>query len=668
MVLQIGVWLAVAALSPVVESVPEQTRPDAALIERVVSALRVRADAERAQALASLDDHRLIDVLVYVTLHDNDDDVSMRALELVASQGGVADPSLGVIARFSSSGSVVSAAIARLTSAARVSAAAALYELAADDEVAAGTRRQARDALRAAYASYLESRPALRVLGSPILPMLGGAFFGGYTLSTIGRFARTDVGTVIGTLGGGLIGGASGFVFGRNVSTERSFLHVSGLGWGLYSGLMLADATMKNPSDDVRLSLGVAGEATGWALTLAFADRLDFSASDVWITNFHGAALASIAAGALGFAPEVEDQRGGRGVLLGASLAGVGLGASLTKKMRFEPGDTLLTALSVVEGMWVGGFAPILFDSTRGDSGALIGGGVGFLVGEGLAQATALPPGDVAQMALVSGYGYALGGGVALLADGDDKATVGSMLATGLVGLGAAGRWGAPLDYASGDFMLIPVATALAAWHGAAIGGYFHDRGRMTEKEIGGLVLTSTGSVGLGAMVASQYLDATPAQVAMGGIGAVWGGWFGAWGAVLAAQSSDDRLLTTVLATDVGLVTSALLVSPAVGMQPRVIAGASLVGAGAAALAALGASFVTADSDSIIAANLVASGVGLLAGGWAMTRYFAPSPEGPSREARIGSSFELPYIVVTALPHVTEQGDVDGAFVQATLF
>ncbi len=642
--------------------------PDHELLEAVLVALRETTASARAHKLAYLRHPALVDVLVYVALHDNVSDVSTRAVGVIAVLGASADPTLAALVRLSPGDAVVDEAIDRLTAAQRPSAAAALYGLAADDDVPAGVRRQSRDALREMYPEYLAAQPPLRVLGSPILPMLGGVVFGSYTLSTIGRFAKSDVGMDIGSLGGAFIGGATGFVVGRNVSTERSFLHLSGMGWGLYAGMTAAGVLDSTPSEDARFSAGVLGEAAGWGLTLATAERLGFTAGDVWVTDLNGVALTAIAAGALGFAPESADERGGRGIMLGASLAGVGLGAAATRALHFQRGDGLLTGLGVVEGLWTGAHVPLLFDSEKGLSGALIGAGTGFVLGEAVAQLSDLHAGDVAQMALVSGYGYALGAGTTLLTEGSNKTVIGAMLATGLVGMGAAGRWGTPLDYAAGDFLLVPVATALAGWHGVALGTYFHEQHRMRHEETGGLTLTAMGAVGLGTLGASQLVDVSAADIAMGSIGALWGGWFGAWGAVLADSQEDDSLLTTVIASDVGLITSALLVSPVVGVSPRTMAWASLTGASAAALAALGASFATTDSDTIIAANLVASGLGLIAGGVVASRYFAPASPASDADEHALVGLELPSLILTTLPYVNRDGVVDGALVQATLF
>ena len=83
----------------------------------------------------------------------------------------------------------------------------------------------------------------------------------------------------------------------------------------------------------------------------------------------------------------------------------------------------------------------------------------------------------------------------------------------------------------------------------------------------------------------------------------------------------------TIAAGDAGLALGALLVSPAVDLDPRRVGVAYLGGLSGAALASLGAALATRDNDKLIGANLIGSAAGLAIGGLIATRMtFSPRP------------------------------------------
>ena len=96
--------------------------------------------------------------------------------------------------------------------------------------------------------------------------------------------------------------------------------------------------------------------------------------------------------------------------------------------------------------------------------------------------------------------------------------------------------------------------------------------------------------------------------------GVFWGTWFSAWGAALGDASRSTRLRVSLLAGDVGLVASAIAVSPIGGVDPRAMGVANLAGLAGSGIASLAAALVTTNDDTVIVANLVGSGLGFIAG------------------------------------------------------
>ena len=146
-----------------------------------------------------------------------------------------------------------------------------------------------------------------------------------------------------------------------------------------------------------------------------------------------------------------------------------------------------------------------------------------------------------------------------------------------------------------------------------------------------------------------------------------WGPWFGAWGATLAQMGLGIALLTPLVGTDLGLLATSLLVSPLVGLDPTILAGASIGAMATTGVATLIAALVTDDSDALITTNLVASGVGRIGGGVVthlLLDQLESDPGGESAGGRGGLTWRP---VVGVAPVFGASGRFDGAVVLVTV-
>jgi hypothetical protein len=112
-------------------------------------------------------------------------------------------------------------------------------------------------------------------------------------------------------------------------------------------------------------------------------------------------------------------------------------------------------------------------------------------------------------------------------------------------------------------------------------------------------------------MAISQKMDLSAWEVLMLTSGGMWGTWFSLWGNALADSDRATLWLSNALATDAGLATAGLLISPLLHVHPTRIGIANLAGMSGAALASLGAALTTDNSDTIIIANLAGSTLGI---------------------------------------------------------
>ncbi len=666
---------------------------DAALLAPLLAALGATPEL-RGGVLPQLyrgGDPRAIAALRYIALHDQQPGVRQAAARELAryadrrSIAALVDIATGVENDLPNA-----AALDALSQHVLTDGPEALYTLVKDPEADMGVRRHALEVLQRDHAEILAARAVPSLGGSALVATLGGGLFGGLALESVGGLAGGRNGAdVIGGLTGAVIGAGAGYVFGRQVSNARQHYYMSAMTWGAFAGYVGARTLINRPygqfgmrvsDEEVGLTrwssgLTLAGELVGFGLAAYGADSLNLSSADVATADAIGIASLTGTVGLLGMMPAHEDQRAGYGVALLGGLAGAGVGTAVAHNLHFEHGDILAISYATVEGLYYGAQLRSLMSSSGDEgSGGLMGMGVGALATTALTQYIDPTPGNVLEAALFAQYGKALGAGLSLMASEQGSSAQWAQLAAGVAGFGAGAYLSQNTAYRSGDGTLLPIGTLLGVEHGTLIGllvdGQAGNNG-IHQSFYPGLVLTGAALGGLGGAVLSQYTDISPWETTMGSTGAVWGGWLvgSAW--MLRGGGSTTAVAGSILAaSDVGLAATALAVSPLVGADPRILAGANFGGMAGAGLCTLFTAMFSNNSDNIYRANLIGSGGGLLAGG--ILAYFAFADSEPVNKksasaADLPSWLRLPVRSVSSAPHFDTLGRADGMVILADL-
>lgn len=659
---------------------------DTTLLVAVLRALE-GPDARRAETLAApalAADPRAVGALRYLALHDRRPEVVARA---VAVLGGVPTGAAATALRDALIGAEgspsVQAAAPALSQHPSGQGGALLHAVAVDESIDNDVRRLALDRLRRDHAALLAKLGEPQLGGSAALATVGGAYFGGWALSSVGGFAGTSSADSIGWVAGAVVGAGTGYILGRHLPLQRQTYYLSALAWGSWIGWQSADAVVNRPVDAfgnrasdaevglsrTRAGLALVGELAGAGLAFLGADRLDFSNADVLTTNVIAGATTLASWGGLSLLRPRNDRRPGVAGLLSGSLIGLVAGVAASPKLNFDAGDVALTGLLTAEGAYFGGFLSDRFAKSRPvEAGMGLGAGIGALTGLALAQSAGLTPGDVGQVLLFSSFGKALGAGISFIGNARDDTANLVHLAGGAAGLVAGAVLAGDTDYAGGDYAMVPVATALGLWHGAWLGALGSDLGVLRKEGdvVGGMALAGGALLGAGGAALAQHTEYTTGDVVLGSAGAMWGAWFAGWSMALTDKMSErGRAAAMLVGTDVGLATTAILTSGMVGLDQRVLAGANFGGVAGAGLGALLTAMFTSNTDRIIQANLAGSAVGLLAGG-AIARVIV----GDRRSAHwqlpsLPEGWRVPFDSVVAAPRLGADGRLDGFTLQA---
>lgn len=678
-----------AATAAGVESPPLAVPADTALLRPLLEALAAPVGRRAAllKPIFASADPRAVAALRYAALHDRDAAVGAAAIQVLRE---VALPeavsALVDIAVGEEGGRHQPGALDALSRHAHRSGPDALYRIAANGETEMDLRRSAVEVLGRDHPQLLTERGMPSLGGSALVATLGGGYFGGWALSSVGDFAGNRGAGAIGWVAGAVVGAGTGYIFGRHLSNARQHYYISALSWGSWMGWQLADAVVYQPLDEwgmqrvspdesgltrTRAALALAGELAGLGLAALGADRLNLSSTDVLTADVMGLSAALGTMGALGLMTPQDDARAGYATLLVGSLLGVSAGVLTGPSMKFSRGDLALTAYIGAEGAYYGGFLASVYRHERPESsGMLLGGGLGVLAAMAIAQQSELSMGSVGELLLLSSYGKALGGGIALISDRDGDTAKLIHLAGGAAGILAATMLADVTEYRSGDMAVVPVATALGLWHGVWAGAIIAENRENEGQKVGGLTLLGGSLFGLGGVALAQKVHWSGWQATMGSSGAIWGAWFAGWSLALQGDVSTAEAGGRILAlTDVGFAASALLMSPLVDLDQRVMAGANFGGMAGAGLAALFTAMFTNNDDAIIKANLGGTAAGLVIGG--VLASVAISDDKPAAKvARAAAGSDLPtwlrwpFDAVTAVPHADPNGKVDGVLLQ----
>lgn len=338
--------------------------------------------------------------------------------------------------------------------------------------------------------------------------MLGG--LGLFVPSWRGQPAR---GLALAGAGAGLLLGAVGSQ--RLSLRQRDFpLGLYGSLYGTALGIGLP-ALAYNNTDAEHYGGAVLMGAFGGLLAGVLTSRLaDVDPRTVQIITTTSLAGASLGAG-LGLILRDHDTRRTVALAEGLSLAGLAGGAALASHLRFSPADQGLVSLLGAQGAMAGAFLPALWQQEASGreriGGVMAGAGAGILAGIAISQAVELRGGDVAELGVWSSGGFALGGGLALLSDRDQRASAALLEGLGALGLTAGALLAPRWEYSGRDTLLTAHLMAGGALHGL-LAPYLW-REQPTGRHFGGGLLVGASSALFAGMALSQVTDAKPADV-----------------------------------------------------------------------------------------------------------------------------------------------------------
>lgn len=647
-------------------------------------------------ALAELRDPRALPTMVYVARRDADLDTRRAAAGLLGKFGPGAAERLALELALDENEPVQvrAAAATALGETGSPSAADQLAQLALDPEQPEEVRQASLDMLRVRYpavAEQLALGPRIVSSSGRALGTVAGALSFGYTLALVGSLSpNSGIGTGVGAFGGLIIGGAATHLLARGYALSQgdALYLVSAGAWsvpvGVFAGGLTGGPTAActgNPCSGVALGTHVAAMAGAWwsrsALHLSVVDDLELD-----LATF--AALA-LTAGALQLPAPGNDLRVGQAVLAVGPIAGFVAGALFADKMRLTFPLAALAVVGAAEGAVAGGFFGEAWVPRTLDGGPVRGEGrpndrrdaqiqglayLGFGVGLGgvlAASAFWQPSGSDAQIAVYSALdGNFLGAGLPMLfaPDSSRAAFVGGGLG-GLVGAAAGLALLGPLDLrmARGDPTLVILGHGFAAFQGFGWGAFLDDRNVLRGNASLGLGFTTLGLAGAGLVAGAQALDLSGWHAGWLYSGAVWGGWLAGWSAYALEARDMNVLAAALVGSDVGLAVAALLLSPAVGLDPTTIAWVSVGGVAGMTVGTMIAVFVAYDSTGrpVATANVLGSTVGLAAGAL-LSRLFVGS--GGDVRASGGSGDGWLERVPLPTPTVTPATDPEGRIVR----
>ena len=511
----------------------------------------------------------------------------------------------------------------------RVAAAQALGRLgqpeAADTIVRALGDRTTSESLRAGLREVLakafpdrlaEADQQVRRSGTAWL-MAGGAAGTGYALAATGHFGQSGL-EAVGAVTGGMGGATLGWVLGRTQPMEggqAAFLSTSGI-VGLTGGTMLGP--MLAPGDEdmpwiTGLLGGVVGYGAGIGLHTQYRGNPEQAAG--------GVAVGATSAVFLGSTATFLDQQGvslpdnapigfaGLGL-----LGGTAIGQATTSIAGTDAHDAGTIVLAGSYGTFVGAVVPL--GGTARSSLPLVGMSGGALLAYGLS-----PVVDLANdVNLGAGTGVAFGAiagwGAGKLARprGDDTMRRATTLLAGTAGgvLGGALAARTPGGIEGDDVVITTISTGWATWQ---VNGWM--QATHANPDLNGLRSLVPAAVGGATAIASPRLNVRAGDSLCATSLGAWGGYLGAVSAQLAHTDSATQLGLALATSDAGLLGGALLMSPLVHASPTVVGVADAGGVLGGSTAALITTLFTADNtDVILAASLVGSGLG--AGGGAL--------------------------------------------------
>lgn len=650
---------------PIVPAPALDSAPDALtqLANAMNLALPEQERLAAVSALGRLGDQRLIPVLSYLML-DRSRPIRDAAVAAVgAMQSDAAQELLVGCARNTSLPyDTREACVRTLRIQGLPSAPDRLEELSKDSSLAGALVVLARSELQTHYPSRLQAVPeqaspavaraggfSFQVSGRQAL-MLAGATFGGYSLYALGDIGRTDAGPALGLIGGAALGGAAGYLMGKDFTQARSLTLAAGTGLGLWTGVGVGLATLSPTADRRYLHFfALGGEVLGAVATWNSWDALSplvepSPQADPWITP----TAILLTTPALHLVSQINNDDGTLrtlGLMSGVVLGGTA-GMLLKNQVTDGRGSYLLTGTGWSMGlgalsMMAANEDPLLHQTEL----AMLGGG---LAGLGLAQLTWTPGLKTGDITTINGFaagGAAFGAGLIFAGpeDGKETTAAGILAASTAMGLAGGRLLTQHLQFSNGDSGLLGLGLAQGAMTGYLLPGVSKSNPSGSARLAGTLLGASLGS--LATVGLTQVTEYTPAEVGRMFFFDVFSSMAG-MGAVQVLKSTDtttqDRERGLLIGGLAGLAAASQLVPRmelsrgdsalmglgtgwgawqglglALGLDApgEVVGGATLLGLGLGGLSGMGLS----QSVELSPGWVAAASSGALWGGWLMT-------------------------------------------------
>jgi hypothetical protein len=440
-----------------------------------------------------------------------------------------------------------------------------------------------------------------------------------------------DDAPVWGMLGAGTVGLLLGGALHRSIELEAADAPLLGLagGEGLWLGAWVPNLLHENETVPERqrvgaLALGGFG-ALGLTTVVSSAFAIKPDPDVIWDAAGLDALWTGAGAGVGALVSPSENAP--IWGMLGAGVAGLGVGGALHQSIELDEADAPLLTLAGVEGLWFGAWLPSLIYkptgfSDRQEMGGLAAGGLGAL---GLATiasgALEITPARSGYSAMGSAMGASLAGGLVLMSPSlHDRAGVGLMLGGTAAGLVAGAAFTPRLALEPTSSVLGAAAAGgtlglsealLFAWSGRASG---------SDQYAGAALLGGSIGAGLGIATTATASDSHSSAPAAAGF-AAWGAWMGSFTGTLVRNDPHEVVMGGLIGANLGFLGGyALLRSDLV--EPRDFGWLSLFGAiGTLAGAGVGAPFNDSNTTFPLRAGLAAGPlVGMLGGSFFLPR------------------------------------------------
>jgi hypothetical protein len=616
---------------PTVEPCPDHGADDA-LLDSLLLLLSTETGAHAAARLGQLGDSRAVPPLEH-SARTREDEVATAASQALARypealeplRAMALDPDLAVARR--------SLAVEALGLMDSEPAADGLLAIMDTESLPRDVREAVINTVRVCYPhriDELQGEVARRGTG---WLMAGGAGALGYSMASVGYFGQADL-EVLGAITGGAAGGSLGYVAGRRWPIEAgdaAFLSSSGL-IGTTSGVLLGCAA---GDDGACWSGGLVGEVVGFGAGALLMDRHPGTQVDsveaLVVSGATGLTAGTAASWAVRRSPVIHTDEWGSWeepdwekanraaqIATGLGLAGgLAVGHMVAPRVDLSGSDIGQMTLGAT---W-GGFSGGLLAAGESDGVSIFTGvGAGTLLGYGMADRMELGGDAVFTGYMGLGYGSMVGLGGGLLfeealedlpgsGEGLLKATVWTTGTAGM-GLGSYLAWKNPAPIRFNDVIFTGLGTGWAAWQ--TTGWWSLADGPQATAGLNALVPAAVGSV---SAIASPRIDIGVGDTLSATSLGLWGLYLGFVGSALADADGDQTLMATLVASDIGLGTGILLMSPAVDASPVVVGLADAGGVAGATMGAVVVALATGDQDPILVASLVGAGAGALGGG-----------------------------------------------------